>query len=190
MAASRWTRLRRLNVAAHRDLGYFFTALIIVYCLSGLALNHVNEWNPDFVITKDTIAINSAISGVALSNTLIDSLGKMVGEERYKVYDAPTKRQVKVYYDNASLHVNFETHTGIYEKVARRPVFYQANVLHRNSLKSWRWASDVFAVMLITICLTGLFVMKGKYGITGRGKWLIAAGFLPPVAAIILQALL
>ncbi len=190
MATNKWTKLRRLNVAAHRDLGYFFTALIIVYCLSGLALNHVNEWNPDFVISKDTITIGSALTGANVNNALIDSLSKIVGEDRYKVYDAPAKGQVKVYYDNASLHVNFGAHTGIYEKVARRPVFYQVNVLHRNSLKSWRWASDVFAVMLITICITGLFVMKGKYGITGRGKWLIAAGLLPPVAAIIIQALL
>ena len=190
MAVNKWTKLRRLNVAAHRDLGYFFSALIIVYCISGLALNHVNEWNPDFMISKDTILINKVCNSSSVNNALIDSLSRLVGEEKYKVYDAPTKGQVKVYYDNASLHVNFDTHTGIYEKVARRPLFYQVNVLHRNSLKGWRWASDVFAVMLITICITGLFVMKGKYGITGRGKWLIAAGLLPPVAAIIIQALL
>jgi hypothetical protein len=190
MAVNKWTKLRRLNVAAHRDLGYFFSALIIVYCISGLALNHVNEWNPDFMISKDTLQINKVYNSSSVNNALINSLGRLVGEEKYKVYDAPTKGQVKVYYDNASLHVNFDTHTGIYEKVARRPLFYQVNVLHRNSLKGWRWASDVFAVMLITICITGLFVMKGKYGITGRGKWLIAAGLLPPVAAIIIQALM
>ncbi|HEX2898560.1 MAG TPA: PepSY-associated TM helix domain-containing protein, partial [Bacteroidia bacterium] len=65
-------------------------------------------------------------------------------------------------------------------------VFYQANVLHRNSLKGWKWMADVFAVLLIVLSLTGLFVLKGKYGLGGRGKWLVAAGLLPPLAAILI----
>ncbi len=86
--------------------------------------------------------------------------------------------------------VTLDKKEAIYEQVSKRPVFYQSNVLHRNSLKGWKWASDIFAVLLIVINITGLFILKGKHGITGRGKWLIAAGFLPPVVAIIVQALL
>ena len=175
-------------MATHRDLGYFFSTLIIIYCLSGLALNHVNEWNPDFIISKDTVRISSSFTAEHINNKVIDSIGTLVGETKFKVYDVPTRGQVKIYYDNASLHVNFDKHSGIYEKVERRPVFYQSNILHRNSLKGWRWVSDIFAVMLIVISVTGLFVLKGKHGITGRGKWLIAAGLLPPVIAIIIQA--
>jgi hypothetical protein len=184
----RFTKIRRLNIATHRDLGYFFSTLIIIYCLSGLALNHVDSWNPDFIITKSTISVKQPVPIAAIERSLIDSLSRQVGEDKYKVYDVPTRGQVKIYYDNASLHVNFVTHTGIYEKVSRRPVFYHSNILHRNSVKGWKWVADIFAVMLIVINITGLFVLKGKYGITGRGKWLIAAGLLPPVVAITVQA--
>ena len=52
------TKLRRLNVALHRDLGYFFSSLIVVYCISGVALNHIDDWNPDFIITKDSVSIS------------------------------------------------------------------------------------------------------------------------------------
>ena len=187
MSGQTTKKIRRLNVATHRDLGYFFSTLIIIYCLSGLALNHVNDWNPDFIITKKIIDIAPSLQAQDISIPLVDSLGRMVGEDKYKVYDIPTKGQVKIYYDNASLHVNFKEHKGIYEKVARRPVFYHSNILHRNSIKGWKWVSDVFAVMLITISVTGLFVLKGRHGITGRGKWLIAAGLLPPVIAIIIN---
>lgn len=186
-----WTvkRIRRLNIELHRDVGYFFSALIIAYCLSGLALNHIDEWNPDFIIEKKTITLPQSYTSKEVTTAVINEFGKLAREDHFKVYDFPTPDQVKIYYDNASLHINLTTKEGVYEKVARRPLFYQTNVLHRNSLKGWNWAADVFAIMLIFINVTGLFVLKGKHGITGRGKWLVAAGFLPPVIAMILHSM-
>ncbi len=188
--AGKYTKLRRLNVATHRDLGYFFSTLIVVYCLSGLALNHVDDWNPDFIITKKEVAIPSVFNAKEVTNATVDELGKLVGASRFKVYDMPTKNQVKVYYDNASFHVNFDTHTGLYEQVQRRPMFYHSNLLHRNSVAGWRWFADVFAVILILISVTGLFILKGKHGIGGRGKWLVAAGLLPPIVFFIVHELI
>jgi uncharacterized protein len=180
------TRLRRLNVATHRDLGYFFVTLIVVYCLSGLALNHVDDWNPDFIIQKREVLLDRTYNRAEVDAATIHTFGALVGEDDYKVFDFPTHDQVKIYYDNASLHVDLSSGKAQYESVRRKPVFYHANVVHRNSLKGWKWAADVFAVLLIVLSLTGLFVLKGKYGISGRGKWLVAAGFLPPLIALLL----
>jgi uncharacterized protein len=181
-------RIKRLNIATHRDLGYFFSSLIIIYCLSGIALNHVDEWNPDFIIDKKTIHFTQDYKANEINKENIAVFNKMVGEDKYKVFDAPTHDQVKIYYDNASLHLNFTKHEGTYESVTRRPVFYQVNVLHKNSLKGWKWASDVFAAMLIVISGTGLFILKGKNGFSGRGKWLVLAGLLPPIVAWVIHA--
>ncbi len=181
-------KIRRLNIATHRDLGYFFSSLIIVYCISGIALNHVDDWNPDFILTKDTVRLETRFAAEAIGEAQISAFGKLIGEEDYKVYDFPTSDQVKIYYDDASLHVYLSQHLAIHERVAKRPLFYQTNVLHRNSLQGWRWASDIFALLLIVITITGLFILKGKHGISGRGKWLIAGGVLPPVIAVVIQA--
>ncbi len=181
-------KIRRLNAATHRDLGYFFSSLILVYCISGIALNHVDDWNPDFIITKNTITIPASLTRAETGEKQINEFGKLVGENKYKIADFPTSDQIKIYYDNASLHLNFTTRKGIYERVSKRPFFYQTNVIHRNSLKGWKWASDVFAFMLIVINITGLFILKGKYGITKRGKWLIIAGVIPPLIAVIIHA--
>ncbi|MBN8695563.1 MAG: PepSY-associated TM helix domain-containing protein [Bacteroidetes bacterium] len=181
-------KIRRLNVATHRDLGYFFSTLILIYCISGIALNHVDDWNADFILTKKEVSITEKYSKSQISDPIIRKLGELVQEEDYKVFDFPTHDQVKIYYNNASLHVYLDKNKAIYEQVSKRPFFYQTNVIHRNSLKGWKWASDIFAVLLIVITITGLFILKGKHGITGRGKWLIAAGFLPPIIAIIIQA--
>jgi hypothetical protein len=178
---------RKWNVATHRDLGYFFSTLIIVYCVSGIALNHVDEWNPDFIITHDTIQISGQYQARDLSKDQILFFANKVGEEKYKVYDSPTPNQGKIYFDNASLHLHFESGIGVYERVSRRPIFYGANVIHRNSVHGWKWISDVFAFLLIVISITGLFVLKGKHGIWGRGKWWIMAGALPPIIVLIIH---
>ncbi|MFO0774374.1 MAG: PepSY-associated TM helix domain-containing protein [Nitrospiraceae bacterium] len=187
----RWRRrlqldsLARLNIAMHRDIGYVCAALIIAYCLSGVALNHINDWNPDFVITKRTVTLPRTYAREEVTKSVIDSFGTLVGEASYKIYDFPTKDQVKIYYDNASLHVHLAGGEGHYERIARRPLIYEVNALHLNRLKGWKWVSDVFALVLITLSATGLFVLRGKYGMTGRGKWLVAAGLLPPLLGLL-----
>ncbi len=180
-------KIRRLNIVTHRDLGYFFSSLIVVYCLSGIALNHINDWNPDFVITKDSVSVEKTYTREEISDETILKFSGLVGHESFKVYDFPTHDQVKIYYDNASLHVYFRDGVAIYENVSRRPIFYQSNILHRNNIKGWRWFSDVFALILIVINVTGVFILKGKHGVLGRGKWLIAAGALPPIIALVLS---
>lgn len=182
--------IRKLNLATHRDLGYFFSSLILVYCISGLALNHVDDWNPDFILTKKIIKLNRMYSPSEINDETLVSICKSVGEDSYKVYDFPTEDQVKIYFNNATLHVHLNRKEAIYEALQKKPVFYQFNVLHRNSLKGWKWASDIFAILLIVITITGLFILKGKHGISGRGKWLIGAGFIPPLIAIFIQAIL
>lgn len=182
-------KIRKLNVATHRDLGYFFSGLVIIYCLSGIALNHVDEWNPDFIIEKKTIHFKENYRATDINHDNIPLFNKMVQEDKHKVFDTPTPDQLKIYYDNATLHLNFSTHEGVYEKISKRPLFYQVNVLHKNSLKGWKWAADIFALILILICVTGLFILKGSTGIGGRGKWLLLGGLLPPVVALIIHTI-
>jgi uncharacterized protein len=183
------TKIRRLNAATHRDLGYFFSSLIIIYCLSGIALNHIDEWNPDFVITKKTIDLKKTYLQKELNDEIILHYSRLVGENSFKVYDSPTKDQVKIYFENASLHLNFSTRKGNYESVSRRPIFYHSNIIHRNNVSGWKWVSDIFALLLIVINVTGLFILKGKHGITGRGKWLMLAGTVPPIAILVIHEL-
>ncbi|MDP2722692.1 MAG: PepSY-associated TM helix domain-containing protein [Bacteroidales bacterium] len=183
-------KIRKFNIAIHRDFGYFFSSLIIVYCLSGIALNHVDDWNPDFIITKEMINVEEKFTKESITTEAVIAFGQMVGEEKFKIYDFPTHDQVKIYYNNASLHINFTKGEGVYETVSRRPLFYHSNIIHRNNAKGWKWASDVFAILLVIITVTGLFILRGKQGISGRGKWLIAAGALPPFVALLINELI
>jgi len=179
-------KIGRLNADLHRDVGYFLSGLVLIYCISGLALNHVNEWNADFIILKKTITLDRSYTKEEITAEHIAAFSALVGEDAPRIHDFPTPSHVKVYYENASLLVDLKDRKGSYEEVTRRPVIFQSNVLHRNSLKGWKWAADVFSVLLAFLVISGWFMLKGRRGVAGRGKWLIAAGMLPPVAAFLL----
>jgi uncharacterized protein len=43
----------------------------------------------------------------------------------------------------------------------------------------------VFAIALLVLALTGLVMMKGKHGLSGRGKYYVLGGLLVPVGFIV-----
>ncbi len=86
-----------------------------------------------------------------------------------------------------NLTFNLANGSAMLERVERRPIFSQLNFLHYNNPRRWWTAfSHIFAVALIVITLTGLFIIKGKNGITRRGAILVAARFILPILALIL----
>ena len=58
--------------------------------------------------------------------------------------------------------------------------------LHYNPGRWWTTFSDVFAVCLILITLTGLVMVKGKKGLIGRGGILFIIGIVIPVLFLML----
>ncbi|MDZ7764514.1 MAG: hypothetical protein U5K00_08820 [Melioribacteraceae bacterium] len=53
MKIKKWIRI------LHRDIGYLSVGLIIVYGISGIAVNHVDIWNPNYIIEKDSLSISA-----------------------------------------------------------------------------------------------------------------------------------
>ena len=43
---------RRWNNIIHRDLGYLCFGLTIIYVISGVAVNHIHDWNHTYKIEK------------------------------------------------------------------------------------------------------------------------------------------
>ena len=82
--------------------------------------------------------------------------------------------------------INMETGSGLLERVTRRPFFREMNYLHYNPQVSWTWISDIFAGALVILAITGLFLVRGAKGITGRGAWLTVLGILIPVIILII----
>ena len=178
---------RKYNRAIHRDLGYLFFAMTVIYALSGIAVNHINDWNPNYVITDRSGNLGPVSQPETLGREQISRLLEKAGEgSKFKKHYMPSEDVIKVFVDGGSVMIY--TTTGDYqvEKIRRRPVFHLVNYLHYNPGKWWTWVSDVFAGALILLAFTGLFILKGKNGITRRGAVLTLAGILIPLAFLLM----
>lgn len=155
---------------------------MVLYALSGLAVNHIGDWDPNFIIKRQDITIDLPSEKPFIDKqSVLNALIPLGEASNYRSHDFPSPHKLKIYLDNGSVAVDLRHRTGVYETVRRRPFFYQSNTMHLNPQRWWRIFSDLFAVGLIAITTTGLFVLKGRRGITGRGAVLACAGLIIPV---------
>jgi hypothetical protein len=173
-------RWHKLNVVLHRDVGYLAFALTIVYGVSGLAVNHRADWNPSFSPTKTTLTI-APLQGEGRSALVRDALTKLGLTEAPRSTFQPDPDTLRLFFENTTYSVDLPTGRVIVERNIPRPVLREFNDLHLNTPKGvWTWIADVYALALILLAVTGLFVLKGRHGITRRGGWLTAAGIILP----------
>jgi len=175
--------LRKWSRILHRDIGYFFIGTTLIYALSGIALNHMNDWNPNYSVAVDEFQTN--ISLVKNENTL-NNVKKLLAEVApkavYKKYYYPEKHLIKIFLKGgSSVMVNINSGNGRSEFLRKRAIFYESNFLHYNPHKWWMWFSDSFAVALILFAVTSFFMVKGKKGMRGRGGIYTALGFIVPL---------
>jgi len=50
---------RRIFLVLHRDIGNFVAALTVVYCISGIAVNHIEDWNPNYKFSQSEINVGA-----------------------------------------------------------------------------------------------------------------------------------
>jgi hypothetical protein len=179
-------RLRRLIVVLHRDVGYFFAGLTVIYAASGIAVNHVADWNPSYEIRRVQTA-----SGPLPEGEPDDAIARRV-IERLAIPQAPNAvvrvapRQLKVFFDGRTLTVDMAKGLVEDETVRKRGGFFEVNFLHLNHGKGvWTWIADLYALGLLLLAGTGLLILRGRHGLAGRGKWLVAAGLLVPLAFLL-----
>ncbi|MCB0805743.1 MAG: PepSY-associated TM helix domain-containing protein [Bacteroidales bacterium] len=178
---------RKWNRAIHRDLGYIFFATTIIYAISGIAVNHIKEWNPNYNITVREVQLNLPEQKESIKKDMIIEALKTIGEdENYKKHYFPDPSVLKIFLDGGNIQVDLTNGAGYLEKISRRPILHAVNFLHYNPGKWWTLFSDIFAGALILLAITGLFILRGKNGIKRRGAILTALGIIIPLLYLIL----
>lgn len=171
---------RKWNRAVHRDFGYLFLGMTIIYALSGIAINHMKDWNANYVVSADEIDIEP-LSERPDRAKILSILEEYDEEDNYKNHYFPSDQVVKVFIDDGTAYINLETGKGLIERTRRRPIFREVNYLHYNPIKYWTWYSDIFSGALIILGISGILIPRGSRGITKRGAWLTALGIVIPI---------
>jgi len=165
----------------HRELSYVFAGMLLVYAISGITLNHKATFNSNYRIECTELQLPA-------DGTLDEWLALCGMEGKEIQHYNPDENTLKVFLKgNSTLTVDLTTHIGVLELVKKRPILGSLSKLHYNMQgKAWTWFSDIFAVCLILIVLTGIFMLKGKHGLWGIGGIEFAIGILIPLLFIML----
>ncbi len=174
--------LIRLNRITHRDIGYLIAGLTIIYAISGIALNHKHDWNPNYVIESRSFRTDIPVSRESFNDEIALRILKSINSEsRYKTFYFPTGNKATIFVDGGYVLLNSLTGEGTIERISKRPLFFQINFLHYNPGRWWKYFSDVYCIALILVTITGLFLVKGRNGITKRGAILTIIGIILPL---------
>ena len=172
----------------HRDLGYLCVGLTIIYAVSGIAVNHIDDWNPNYVIEHQNVKIDPVDYKTLTDEEIVErvlNLTEIEGEFKNSFRSAEHK--IDIYLEGITINANLRNGFTKIEKVTSRHVIRETNYLHLNAPKGlWTYVADIFAVALIVLAITGMFLLKGSQGITGRGKWFTLAGFAIPIVFLLI----
>lgn len=177
--------------ALHRHLSYLFAGVVIVYALSGILMNHRSEINPHY--TAKRIELSQALPDAPLAPTQVTKaslqpLLEEIGEKgNYTKHYSPDHTTVKVFLKGgSSLEIDLQTGDATYDRLRRRPILSKMVTLHYNPGKWWTYFSDLFAIALLVITLTGLIITPGKKGLKGVGGIELVIGILIPLLFLLL----
>jgi hypothetical protein len=182
LVKKRWRAWLR---AIHRDIGYLAVGFTLIYALSGIAMNHLEDWDPNFRASEvqlkiapipDDLSDDEAVSRVAAAAGISGKPSDVLraGDE------------VRLEYPNGS-KVTAIGDTVTVQKRESRFFFRVANWLHATRGKAaWKYIADAYAVLLLYLALSGLFMIKGKLGLRWRGTLLMGIGLAAPLSYIVL----
>lgn len=178
---------RPLLRALHRDVGYFAIGLTLIYALSGLAVNHIADWDPSFRQIERTHQLSGALPGddAAAAAETLKRLG--IAATPREVYRAD-ETQLEIVLDQRTLHV--DTASGKVLEEGQEPRFFLriANWLHLNrGKKAWTVFADAYAVFLLFLAISGLFMIPGRKGLFGRGAVVAVLGAAVPILYLTLS---
>ena len=166
----------------HRDLGFLLVGITLIYGISGILLNHLNEKDPAFETKTGIVQLSPQLQ----ENELIEAWNSKG--------DLPEVNKV-MRIDETHYRLLFKGGVGVYnasdgrtdyEQHRKRVLIYWINRLHYNKVNGWTPIADIFAGALLFLAISGMFIVKGKRGLAGRGKWYLLAGLIIPVIYVLL----
>lgn len=180
-------RWRKLFRALHRDIGYVAVALTLAYALSGLAVNHLDDWNPNYAFSTSDVDVGALPPGTLAEREafVVHALG--IDRAAVRGHFQESEHELRVFLvEGQEIKLDMRTGKGELKALSKRAVLFEVNSLHLNNLKGiWTYVADLFAIALMVLAITGLTMMKGDRGLAGRGKYFVGAGLLIPIGFIV-----
>jgi uncharacterized protein len=172
--------------ALHRDVGYFAVGFTLIYALSGIAMNHIDDWDPNFVASETTRSIapiSDAVSDADAATRIAAAAG-LTGklDDVYRAGD-----EVRLTFADGNKVTAIGDTLTVQHRRDRR-FFRVADWLHATRGKqAWKYIADAYAVLLLYLAISGVFMIKGRLGLRWRGAALITLGLVGPIGYLVVS---
>jgi Uncharacterized protein conserved in bacteria len=186
--ATKWwskSKLTRIIRVIHRDLGFLVVGITLVYGISGIIMNHLGKQDPAYKSIQKSFSLSSGLD----RESLTAEWEKQGDLSAIKRITNPDGTRFVLLLDGGQAVYQINDGAVSYEVYKRKPFVYWINRLHYNKANSWTFIADFFACSLIFLAISGLFMVKGKRGLSGTGKWWLVLGLLIPLVFVLLNSL-
>ena len=171
------------NRNIHRDLGYFYLGLIVSFAFSGILLNHRQTWHPEkYTVDIQQVTLTFPQNEAEITEDFVKGLTKQLGfEDKFRRH-VLKKDELKISYEKHDATFDIKTGKGEIVAYNKTPLIAQTLQLHKDTSKWWIYYSDIFALALLTIVITGVFMYpNGNMSFKKRGWKLALAGIIFPL---------
>ncbi|HEY1958153.1 MAG TPA: PepSY-associated TM helix domain-containing protein [Polyangiaceae bacterium] len=149
-------------------------------------MNHIADWDSNFQNVTRTYDVrvvasqsDDEIAAAVAASAHIEGKPKEV----YREGD-----DLEVLYDHRTLHVDLPSGRVVDEQQKPRFFLRVANWLHLNrGKKAWKYFADAYALGLLLLATSGLFMIPGKKGLIGRGIVFVTIGAAIPILYVTLS---
>jgi hypothetical protein len=171
---------RRWNNILHRDIGFLCIGLTLAYAISGVAVNHISQWNPSYRVERVETNIGPVIGNPADPATIRMLLARLNEQGKLESSYRPDPNRLQLFVEGRSILIELASGHVVHDRAIPRPVLREMNFLHLNHpKKAWTWVADLYAVALAFLAISGLFMIRRP--ILRRGLVLSALGIVIPL---------
>ena len=181
------SKIRKWMRLIHRDLSYIFAGMLLIYAISGIALNHKDSFNSQYSIERSEHQVTPVAKDEINRAQIQAWLDTLTIDNPIIQYYFPDSTNLKVFLKgNSNMLVSLTDGQVVVEQVRKRPILGTLSKLHYNPNKPWTWFSDLFAIAMIIVIMTGIGMLKGKHGLWGIGGIELLIGMLIPLLFLLL----
>lgn len=174
-------RFRKICRTLHREFGYLVVGLTLVYAISGIAVNHAHHWDANYVRTVEELQMEPVGVGPT-AEIRPQVLQRLALTHPIKNTWRADARTFQVFVEGGGYDVDLVTGQVQVHGFRKRPLLYDLNFMHLNTGKApWTGVGDVYAGILVVMALTGIFLVRGRKGLVGRGGVMMGLGILLPL---------
>jgi len=170
----------------HRDAGYLVIGLTFIYALSGIAINHIDDWDANFKTGSSTHKLKTPLP-TDVGDAVAEILDQLKIDKKPDRFDKISDNELEIKFKRLTVFIDLDK--GEATQNWRKPRFFLrvANWLHYNrGKKAWTYVADFYAIVLLFLALSGMFMLAGRKGLLGRGGILILIGISVPVLYVTL----